>query len=764
MKAMLHSGLKLAATLVLLARLAPACGDPKADLVAGTNAKLAIPADGGQFRIGEAVYASLILPEGSKLPTGTLTRASCTSLEFKVEPHTGWHDPWADWYESGIPQHATGRDGPYSCGVAAQMIGQPTPSPQITFTLNDWVQFDRPGKYKISVTYRTEFRDYQDVLDDPYDDRKTAVLMTLSTDAVAVEVLPESASAGGRAADSLAELRKYYHNDDPQWGESRPFRLPEWAEYSQAEAVVPLLTEFYEAGSNAAKRGLIASPHQGFVVREMEKAVVSPRHSMSFDFMDALAFNAARLQHPQLFRPWESNVWTAEWEASARKKNQAYLSALAKYTRELLLTLPRKHEDAQRDGFRTALLILARWDVPKKDELRKLAGREAAELWPKMKEPPNISDEEWRIVASPELLPILRKTPDFYVEQMGWFRELAPQEARRRLLAAAAQGDWETAWSWASLMPEINTTSARLDRLLLTAFQEETDDDQKQRVLDLVLLRVGGADLVGPMRTLLDSETCMGQPSVWAFLLKQEGRAAEDSLVRRYEEQKSDRTCDADAALQEILRQGPRTYWSSRLETIVEAQLDMEDPIARGAAQLLEVRGSAGAEDALWARLQKWHRSPPLRATSGGELAPEDDLEYALLEAILEGRSWLPTQPRIDRLHRLCVHQCRSLLWARSVDQVQPLTVDGMRVPPLFSGGRRSDAVRDFEAVWGRFPAGSRFAVTVSPGMQPLTAHQMDSRYPELGRFMREHQFIIVDRLAFDEYGRCRRGEGSSPE
>jgi hypothetical protein len=212
----------------------------------------------------------------SQLPTGTLSRASCTSLQFALEPAIGWHDPWADWYCSGIPQHATGRDGPRTCGVVGYFPGAEIPPPQINFRLNDRIEFDRPGKYKISVTCRTEFRKPQEVLDDPYGDRKSAVDITLVTEAVEVDVLPEAANVASFASDAIILLQSHFRDDDP-WSfspDSTPF--PEWTQYSHSEVVVPLLTQFYEQNSNVARRGLIASPHRKLVAQSMEKELVDP--------------------------------------------------------------------------------------------------------------------------------------------------------------------------------------------------------------------------------------------------------------------------------------------------------------------------------------------------------------------------------------------------------------------------------------------------------------------------------------------------------
>jgi hypothetical protein len=58
-------------------------------------------------------------------------------------------------------------------------------------------------------------------------------------------------------------------------------------------------------------------------------------------------------------------------------------------------------------------MILARWDLPGKAQLRKQATDEAARLMPKMKEAPYLWEEEWNVLASPTLLPYLRKTEGF---------------------------------------------------------------------------------------------------------------------------------------------------------------------------------------------------------------------------------------------------------------------------------------------------------------------------------------------------------------
>jgi len=753
MKRPLLSGIAVLVALAAPTHAAPACGDPPAQGVAGMRAQLVVQGRAGSVRIGEPILANLILPKDSQLTSGTLNRASCTSLDVTVEPPGGWHDPWADWYYSGIPQHATGRDGPRTCGVVGHLPGADIPPPQINFTLNDWIEFDSPGKYKISVTYRTEFRKPQDVLDDPYDDRKSAVNITLATDVVEVDVLPESASVMDRASDAVVLLRGHFRDDDP-WSfspDSTPF--PEWAQYSHSEAVIPLLAQFYEQSSNVARRGLIASPHRKLVVQAMEKELVDPRHSVDFNFPAELAFIAAEVQHPELFGGGSKEWWSPKWEQESKKRNELFLRLLAEYTRTLLLALPQKHEYPRRDSLSAASMILARWDLPGKAQLRKQAADEAARLMPRMKEAPNLWEEEWKVLASPALLPYLRKTEGS--QQMRWLYKLAPQEARQSMIHSAARGDWATVAGWAAVMPENEKPSAVLDSHLARALRQEPDVETEDN-LDQVLLGLGGANLIAPVREILASESCVGSPALWAFSLKQQGRPAEERLVWRYHQDGADPICNADLALQQIWLNHSVRYWSPQLEAIVVSQLDKSDPLATDAAHLLERFGSKDSEPALWTRLEKWHRSPPSRVRDSTQsISPEKDLEATLLSALLNGRSWLPEPQRIARLRQLCVYRCDSLKWARTTEQTQHFPVWELNEgDPHF--GDLTNSFDDFKAWIQRFPAGTSFEIKALPGSAPLTEAEVDVRYSDLGALMRKLKLKIVNVLPYDEYGRCR--------
>jgi hypothetical protein len=323
------------------------------------------------------------------------------------------------------------------------------------------------------------------------------------------------------------------------------------------------------------------------------------------------------------------------------------------------------------------------------------------------------------------------------------------------MIHSAARGDWATVAGWAAVMPGNEKPSTVLDSHLARALRQEPGVETEDN-LDQVLLRLGGANLIAPVRQILASESCVGSPALWAFSLKQQGGLAEERLIRRYHQDGADPNCNADLALQQIWVNHAVRYWSPQIEGIVISELDKSDPIATDAAHLLERFGSKDSEPALWARLEKWHRSPPIRGRDSTQsISPEKDLEATSLSALLNGQNWLPEPQRIDRLRQLCVYRCDSLKWARTTEQIQRFPVWELNEGDPHFGGL-TNSFDDFKAWIQRFPAGTSVEINALPGNAQLTEAEVNARYSNLGELMHKLKLKIVNVLPYDEYGRCK--------
>jgi len=217
-------------------------------------------------------------------------------------------------------------------------------------------------------------------------------------------------------------------------------------------------------------------------------------------------------------------------------------------------------------------------------------------------------------------------------QEKRWFYELAPNEARKLMLGAASRKDWETVWAWSDVIVPGHNPWRTFDNQLMLDLRRNSRDQEMREELELLILKFGGAELIPRVHAIVDSQTCPVEPALWSFLLTREGSPAEEELIRKYRRASTNRHCQAELYLQLVL--SPVTdlpgawkgYWSPALENIVVSQLDMHDGVAIVAADLLGQFGSRDAEAPLWARLEKWHRSPSLRPS---DMRLEHDLERA---------------------------------------------------------------------------------------------------------------------------------------
>ena len=733
---------------------------------AGSTPKLALDMVSGAIHIGERVYGSLILPAGSTLPQGTLDRRGpCPAFQFQVEPASGWRDPYADWYYSGI-NHNFQLEFPYQCGLMGGIAGQPPPPPQITFTLNDWVQFDRPGTYRISLRYTTYERTLEQARQDPHDERHLGTWITLRTEPIKVVVLPEPADVSQRTANVRTLLRVKVlgvsaHGNDP-------YALPEWMAYSTSPEVVPVLAKFYQVNTWVAARGLRTSPDQELVVREMEKQLVSPDFAVSAYFVAQLAFASVRLKHPELFPPdGHYDQWTKQWEQAAATRREAYLATLADYCGRLLNALPRKQASPHRDSQKGLWNVLENEKEPGWQALRRRAQLEFASSWRRLDQPNAwyVTESDWELLRSPAMLPFLRRQTLYGPKEpyTRWLYELSPSDVRRGVVNALSWDAWGMAASWASVFDHRLQPSAMVDEHLRQGLLESPRlrplpgehlsilEQTNSEDFHIVLMKAGSAALAPTVRRVLAEQNCMGDPALWEFLLNRVGKAEEAPLLRRYRKASARVTCEAESDFQEAVAH----YWSPRIEETVVAQLDGPEPAAIGAARLLARYGSPAAEDALWERLQRYYRSHAtlLPVDMTPHFPEQPQIEGELMLAIMNGRLWYPTPATVEGLRKFCVHFCGNVTaYARSADQTQYITV----YPGV---GPRGDLFQpesvtllqydldDIEAWIARFPKGTRFAP------QNYIAR---SAYAELANFLKQRGMILQDGPVFDSRGRCR--------
>jgi len=119
----------------------------------------------------------------------------------------------------------------------------------------------------------------------------------------------------------------------------------------------------------------------------------------------------------------------------------------------------------------------------------------------------------------------------------------------------------------------------------------------------------------------------------------------------------------------------------------------------------------------------------------------------------------------VERLRKLCVYDCDDLKWARSVEQVQYLTINdwsnNLRRYSLSTSSSPPMGIDEFRDWMRRYPAGTQFIVSVSPGGGWFNSEELAMADPELSRLLQERKLEVLNLSAADVYGRCVHEPGA---
>ena len=145
----------------------------------------------------------------------------------------------------------------------------------------------------------------------------------------------------------------------------------------------------------------------------------------------------------------------------------------------------------------------------------------------------------------------------------------------------------------------------------------------------------------------------------------------------------------------------------------------------------------------------------------------EDDLERSLISALLNGSNWILDREAVERFHKLCVYDCENIKWARSVEQVQYLDINdvtnGVRKYSISLNSSPFMGIDEFREWMRRYPAGTKFIVSVSPGGGRFNTEELEAADPELNHLLQERKLEVLNLASADIYGRCIHEPGAKP-
>ena len=712
----------------------------------GVSFLLSLKGGRQQFRLGEVIALRLTfsssIPKRYSIDLANYDRSGrMNSEEFRVDPSEGWSDPLADYFNSGLFSFMGGgiRSVP-ELGVEPQTID---------LDLNEWVRFDRPGHYRLSVTSSR--------IVEGRTQGSFGTHLKMTSNDVEFEIVPsDDAWAGQEVARAIAAV-DFGDHEGASLG-ARTLRS-----LGTEEAATAMVQKF-SGGENDFDGeymfGLLGSPHRTFVVQQMEQALDRTDHPIRPLFLRTLAVLAYRLDHPEPLPPLPPIVLKADdptWvrlRQEQKEREIAFRPYIARYLERLMSSLPKRRDRPFGEALITVLVEGSEAGVLDTPAFGGFLGRvqnEISSIFPQL--PKSAQDSLlsfwWAQIRSPEMVPVLRRmydaTPGFPRGQyLQLINDLDPKQARGLVLQDMQRPQPILLYDEIHVfgnepLPQVeNVLAIRLDQ----AAQRQTPS---LRTFAMLVERHATNRVLPQVKAVYEHLDGPVDCSVRAHLIAYFLRADFDYGKRALEEVQSVspdafRGCET-SALGIALDREP----SATVQQLAISRLWNADPrVAIAAAETLQRHGSAGSEKALWTRAREWHeqwlgRSEEL---NNPQYKTQSQLGASLLHAIAEGEAWLADRDKLTELRKLCVSNEQYDL----IDRYDEQWKHGPELEIIFFNYAQvwphvaQYELQSLEQLWrklAQFPAGTKLTCTPQYGADEK-AHA-ERVMEEVARFAEEH-------------------------
>ena len=691
------------------------------------------------FRIGEVIPFELSFvstaPDKYRLDTANYVRSGRLNEEqFAVEPSTGWSDPLYRYFHAfqGFIGGGLRDFNPLSL--------KPTVIP---IELNEWVQFNRPGRYRITV-----ISGRVSVLSGPVGTAQRR----LKSNELTLTILAASQQWQQQTLQhAVAVLDTTKPSAAPAAGQPNPSRdAAKTLRYlGTAEAAREMVRRLNDENVSADFRfGLVGSPAHDAALQAMQDALVAPQYPVTSDFLTTMSVVALPTED-------SGNLPTQREQLEAR------------FREDLIASLANKQGDALAASTQTIIEEAAIRSRPLPPDLkRKLTEQIVSnfDLLPVSKQA-ELLQYRWNALDQQAMLPLVRKVAQRYQD----FPQLRLMNAYEyNNTSAAALQHWyamDADGARPAMIQEMLRPRPRFDAKVLGGLPDKELPEVEQTLvqhlraseryevnsnLASLIYRYASPNVESAVIEQLDPQlgkmACAVQEPLLAYLIKVDPEAARPRLERAMEA----RGEGFSACNHSLLVEAGDLQNHPVLAELATKSLDDPDPeIAGNAADYLAKYGDASAEDVLWTHLIAWNQrwqghEEQLRDGYKGGL---DGVWIAgvgtnLIMALATGQAWLTDETKLRRLEQLSVtaQQRQETERYLSTWKARPWDINFI---PIESGQfeivqYHSPSLKSAEDKLKQFPGGTHF--------RWLGDSQLDGEekaFDELSRFAVTHGIVI---------------------
>jgi len=582
---------------------------------------------------------------------------------YHIEPETGTSEPLRDYLQSTF----------YGGSMGGLMPRPPTLQEKpyiVTQTLNDFVRFDRPGKYRLYIT-----NDRVGKLDANQDYGVTERFKVRSN-TIELEILPATREwQQQRLREAIAIIDGLRSDRRVGCRALRFLNTPD----AEAEMI-----RGYRGSTDGCDGefnfGLLASPRRESVIFQMEASLQSPSHPVTGGFVRTLALLVCLNQFPASMPSYASPDADAgkmkEWQTRMKATRTAFDDVVARYAEMLSSSMPRKEKAAQAVSIDTLFELQTNLSPDRRSSTR---ANETVAAVPEVFLDLPVDRQYalltfyWPRVRSPAMLRALKQliqrpsgtandNRDLLGIALYRFYELAPDEGRQAIIKEIKTMPMRVRPQILRVLPDESVPE--VDSLVAEKLAQGDSERDFDVIADYARLiaRYATATPLPQIKRALGNKigkmACNIQSPLLAYLLRVEPAYGSEAL------DKALRSRQDTGCYQTELLEVARIYMSPEIRDAALRYLDDSDVIVSiQAAAVISQYGMAADEPLLWDLLQRWHddgqtRNPevnPRPIDKHGFSIRHEQVGLELLRSIARGRGWLIDEEKFNRLQQLCV-------------------------------------------------------------------------------------------------------------
>ena len=673
------------------------------------------------FHIGERIPLTLTFSAAEtnryEITLSSSSRQGCMDHEdFEVTPNKGWADPLATYYGDGCA-------GSFLSGLGL-LSSKPT---IVQHDLNEWIRFDQPGVYKLTVISRR--------VSEPASPAKPANHLSLKSNSIELQII--SATADWQRT-RLNVILQQLHAIPARPGIPLPGRTEAVADlrYLASEGAIQELAanlrEDIPDMMYQAAFGLIgvSDSMRATASDAMGKQVDDPAFPVCSFFLSILPFfQSAPDTSPSALQEERERLGSAAWQ-------------------EVYSSLPRKDGQARAVTVQTLLDNKPRGLTPEQArQLSSVLVSSFLNLSPEQQA--NELKNNWDFLRTDAMLGALQTLARLPLKNPG--SNLSNIYAIRELKSVALQRWYELDPEGArrEIMIQIGSSSPSLTAAAISFFPKQsfpefesiwadallnTNDYEQEAVLASLLAHFGSGTATALVASKLDAKVgewaCAPQAAAFGYLVEFDPESARPFIKRAVDARGPGKTGCNHSLFQDV---AAYTLSPVLSEAALQTLDDPDHQVTMDALIYLAGYGKPEAKQPIWEHYLKWSetwagKGDVLEQRKPGDMTgdwQEAGLGENLARALIAGQGWLADPALISAVLQRCVGEqmCTQL------QQIAATAGPPYNVTLYRSGENQNHQIAQYteksldllEEKLQQYPKGTHF--TLIPG-SPSTADQ----------------------------------------